>query len=42
MATTFPESLPSVAAQAPLGVHGTILAPVIALVLWTFVMWLWL
>jgi hypothetical protein len=42
MATTFPDSLPSVAAQAPIGAHGTILAPVIALVLWTFVMWLWL
>jgi hypothetical protein len=40
MATTFSDSLPSFNPEA--AGHGTILGPVIALVLWTFVMWLWL
>ena len=43
MATTFSNSLQSLGSQAASPTFpSSILAPVIALVLWTFVMWLWL
>ena len=42
MAMTFPDTLPPLDPSAAVTAFSPILAPVMVLVLWTFVMWLWL
>ena len=42
MATTFSETLPPLDPSAAVTAFSPILAPVVVLVLWTFVMWAWL
>ena len=42
MAMTFPDTLPPLDPSAAVTAFSPILAPVIALVLWTLVMWAWL